>query len=54
LEGQVEIPSSLIEKRFAKIPPAVSRRTAALKSAPLKRIGLRLLDAQSIEDLFPR
>jgi hypothetical protein len=46
--------TSQIEKRFGRIPPAVSQRIAALKPAQLKRAGLRLLDAQRIEDLFAR
>jgi hypothetical protein len=53
-EGQMEIVVSLIEKRFGRIPPAVGRRIAALKPAQLKRVGLRLLDARRIEDLFAR
>ncbi len=54
VEGQVEMLFSLIEKRFGRIPPAVAQRIAALKPAQLKRVGLRLLDAQRIEDLFAR
>jgi hypothetical protein len=54
VEGQVEILLSQIRKRFGRVPPAVSQRIAALKSAQLKRVGLRLLDAQRIEDLFAR
>ena len=54
VEGQVEILLSLIQKRFGRIPPAVAQRIAALKPAQLKRVGLRLLDAQRIEDLFAR
>jgi hypothetical protein len=54
VEGQVEMLLSQIEKRFGRIPPAVSQRIATLKSAQLKRVGLRLLDAQRIEDLFAR
>jgi predicted transposase YdaD len=54
VEGQVEILLSLIQKRFGRIPPAVAQRIAALKPAKLKRVGLRLLDAQRIEDLFAR
>jgi predicted transposase YdaD len=54
VEGQVEMLTSQIEKRFGRIPPTISRRIAALKPAQLKRAGLRLLDAQSIEDLFAR
>ena len=52
VEGQVEILLSQIQKRFGRVPPAVSQRIAALKPAQLKRVGLRLLDAQRIEDLF--
>jgi hypothetical protein len=52
-EGR-EILLSQIEKRFGRVPPAVSRRIAALKPAQLKRVGLRLLDARRIEDLFGR
>jgi len=54
VEGQVEMLLSLIEKRFGRVPPAVSDRIATLKPAQLKRVGLRLLDAQRIEDLFAR
>jgi predicted transposase YdaD len=54
VEGQVGILSSQIEKRFGKIQPAVGQRIASLKPAQLKRVALRLLDAQRIEDLFPR
>jgi predicted transposase YdaD len=52
VEGQVEMLCSQIEKRFGRIPSAVEQRIAALKPAQLKRVGLRLLDAQRIEDLF--
>ena len=54
VEGQLEMLLSQIEKRFGRIPPAVGQRIAALKSAQLKRAGLRLLNAQRIEDLFAR
>jgi hypothetical protein len=53
-EGQVEIVFSLIRKRFGRVSPAVGQRIAALKPAQLKRVGLRLLDAEHIEDLFAR
>jgi Domain of unknown function (DUF4351) len=52
--GQVEMLLGQIEKRFGRVPPAVGQRIAALKPAQLKRAGLRLLDAQRIEDLFAR
>jgi predicted transposase YdaD len=54
VEGQVEMLLNLIQKRFGRVPPPVSQRIAALKPAQLKRVGLRLLDAQRIEDLFAR
>jgi len=54
VEGQVEMLLSQAEKRFGRIPADVSRRISALKPAQLKRAGLRLLDAQRIEDLFAR
>jgi predicted transposase YdaD len=54
VEGQVEIVLCQIQKRFGRIPPSVAQRIAALKPAQLKRVGLRLLDAQRIEDLFAR
>ncbi len=53
-EGQMELLVSMIEKRFGPIPPAISQRVEALKPAQLKRLALRLLDAQHIEDLFAR
>jgi predicted transposase YdaD len=54
LEGQVEILLGMAEKRFGRIPPAISQRMATLKPAQLQQVGLRLLDAQRIEDLFAR
>jgi hypothetical protein len=43
-----------IEKRFGNIPPGIRKRISALKPAQLERAGLRLLDAERIEDLFAR
>jgi hypothetical protein len=54
VEGQVEILLSQIQKKFGRIPSAVSQKISTLKPAQLKRVGLRLLDAQGIEDLFAR
>jgi predicted transposase YdaD len=54
VEGQVEMLLSQIEKRFGRVPSAVSQRIAELKPAQLNRAGLRLLDAHRIEDLFAR
>jgi hypothetical protein len=49
----VEIVLSLIRKRFGRIPPAVGQRIAALKPTQLKRVAMRLLDAQRIEVCSP-
>jgi predicted transposase YdaD len=54
VEGQLEILLSQIQKRFGRVSPAVAQRIAGLKPVQLKRVGLRLLDAQRIEDLFAR
>jgi hypothetical protein len=54
VEGQVDMLLSQIQKRFGRVPPDVSQRITALKPVQLKRVGLRLLDAQRIEDLFAR
>ena len=53
-EGQLALLTRLIEKRFGSIPPGIRKRIAALKPAQLERAGLRLLDAERIEDLFAR
>jgi hypothetical protein len=54
MEGQLALPTRMIEKRFGNIPPAIRKRIAALEPAQLERAGLRLLDAECIEDLFAR
>ena len=53
-EGQREILLGLIEKRFGRVPPRLGKRLAALKPEQIKAVGLRLLDAQRIEDLFAK
>lgn len=54
MEGQLTLLMRQIEKRFGTVPPGIRERIAALKPAQLERAGLRLLDAQRIEDLFAR
>ena len=41
-----------IEKRFGRVPARVRKRLGNLNPEQLKAAGLRLLDAQRIEDLF--
>jgi len=51
-EGQMEMLLEQIEKKFGGIPPRIHKRIASLKPNQIKTAGLRLLDAQRIEDLF--
>ena len=41
-----------IEKRFGSLPPALEERLASLSIAELEDLSLRILDAQSVNDLF--
>ena len=50
----MEILLGLAGKRFGRVTPAVRRKLATLKPDQLKAAGLRLLDADRIEDLFAR
>ena len=52
IEGQREILLSQIEKRFGSVPPRIRKRLGALKAEEIKAVGLRLLDAERIADLF--
>ena len=52
VEGQVEMLLGRAGKRFGRVPADIAQRIAALKPAQLKRMALRLLDANRIEDLF--
>jgi hypothetical protein len=51
-EGQIELLLGMIEKKFGGIPPRIHKRIASLKPNQIKTAGLRLLEAQRIEDLF--
>jgi hypothetical protein len=53
-EGQLEILTGLIEKRFGAIPPEVRKRLASMEPDQVKAASLRLFDARRIEDIFPR
>ena len=54
LEGQRDILLRQIERRFGKVLPTVRKRLAAFTSDQLEAVGLRLLDAGRVEDLFER
>ena len=51
-KGRVEFLFDMLEKRFGLVPPDVRKRLHAMKSGELTDVGLRLMDAQRIEDLF--
>jgi len=53
-EAQMAMLRRQIEKKFGGIPPQIRERLDALEPAQIEATGLRLLDAQRIEDLFAR
>jgi hypothetical protein len=52
VKGQVALLLRLMEKRFGAVPRRYRTRLAALAPAELESVGLRLMDAERIEDLF--
>jgi hypothetical protein len=57
VEGRVEGERTLIrrqiEKRFGALPHWAEKRLLGLSSGELEELGLRLLDARSLEELLP-
>jgi uncharacterized protein DUF4351 len=53
-EGQMELLTGLIQRKFGVIPPRIRKRLDGLKPAQIQAAGLRLLNAERIEDLFTR
>ena len=51
-EGELTVLRRLIEKRFGAMPGWVEERLAGRSTAELADLSVRLLDAQSIEDLL--
>ncbi len=52
LKGELTVLRRLIEKRFGAMPGWVEERLAGRSTAELADLSVRLLDAQSIEDLL--
>lgn len=52
VEGQLEILSSQIAKRFGTLPATLHTKLAGLQPEELRAIGLRLFDVNSIDELF--
>jgi predicted transposase YdaD len=51
-QGERLVISRQIGKRFGAVPPWAKQRIEALTSLELEKVELRLLDAQSLEDLL--
>ena len=41
-----------LEKRFGRLPPAVTNRLAKLSEAKTQELALAIVDAKSLEELF--
>jgi len=52
LKGERKVLRRLIEKRFGPIPGWAEERLASRSAPELEELSLRVLDAQSIEDLL--
>jgi hypothetical protein len=51
--GEMAILLRQIEKRFGTVPSWASQRIEALSAPDLEDLALRVLDAGSLEELFP-
>ena len=51
-EGELALLRRQMEKRFGAVPPWADQRLSQLSAAELKTIGLRILDANSLEELL--
>jgi predicted transposase YdaD len=51
-EGELAILSRLLEKRFGALPNWAAERLAKLSTKDLEDLSVRVLDAQSLEDLM--
>jgi hypothetical protein len=52
-EGELTILRRQIEKRFGAMPGWAEERLASQSPAELEELSVRVLDAQSLEDLLP-
>jgi hypothetical protein len=51
-DGELTVLRRLIEKRFGAIPTWAEERLAGRSAADLEELSVRVLDAESIEDLL--
>jgi predicted transposase YdaD len=52
IEGERALVRRLLERRFGVLPAWVEERIAAADPTALEQLGLRLLDATSLEEVF--
>lgn len=52
-EGERMLLRQMIEKRFGPVPEWASQHLEKLSESELGDLGLRLLDAQTLEELLP-
>lgn len=52
VEGEMALLCRQIEKKFGDISPRIRRKLNSLRPGDIAVVGLRLLDARTIEDLF--
>jgi hypothetical protein len=53
LKGELKVLRRQIEKRFGAIPAWAEERLASRTTAELEDLSVRVLDAQSLEELLP-
>ncbi len=51
--GRMELLLDMIAIKFGAVPPPIRQRIASMDPDQLKAASRRLLDARTIEDLFP-
>ncbi|MFN7947999.1 MAG: hypothetical protein U0Z53_21800 [Blastocatellia bacterium] len=53
-EGEIDLLRQMLERRFGKLPRWVSRLLAQSDREQLSATGLRLLDAETLEEVFQK
>lgn len=51
-QGELKLILGMLEKRFGPLPESAEQKVRALPEPELLQLGLRLLDVQSLEELF--
>jgi hypothetical protein len=51
-KGELNVVRRLIEKRFGPLPKSAEERLSKLTAAELENLGVRVLDAKTLDELF--